>query len=215
MRSTPARLNGCSRTRRRRSAHRRSSSTTPVAGSAGPSPNSTRRRSSRPSPSRRWALFMRSSRPRRRMVPAGKGAILLTGATAGIKGFALSAPFAMGKFALRGLAQSAARELSPKGIHVAHIVVDGGRARRAARRSARKSRQHTAPRRHCPIHTSTCCASIAAPGRGNSRSDPGWSNSESTQDGAHSAMAVSRASPLAPNVVGQYQTTQARRTSNT
>lgn len=61
----------------------------------------------------------------RRMVPAGKGAILLTGATAGVKGFALSAPFAMGKFALRGLAQSAARELAPKGIHVAHIVVDG------------------------------------------------------------------------------------------
>ena len=62
----------------------------------------------------------------KRMVPAGKGAILLTGATAGVKGFALSAPFAMGKFALRGLAQSAARELAPKGIHVAHIVVDGG-----------------------------------------------------------------------------------------
>jgi NAD(P)-dependent dehydrogenase (short-subunit alcohol dehydrogenase family) len=62
----------------------------------------------------------------RRMVPAGKGAILLTGATAGVKGFALSAAFAMGKFALRGLAQSAARELAPKGIHVAHIVVDGG-----------------------------------------------------------------------------------------
>lgn len=62
----------------------------------------------------------------KRMVPAGKGAILLTGATAGVKGFALSAAFAMGKFALRGLAQSAARELAPKGIHVAHIVVDGG-----------------------------------------------------------------------------------------
>ncbi|QGZ64509.1 SDR family NAD(P)-dependent oxidoreductase [Paraburkholderia acidisoli] len=62
----------------------------------------------------------------KRMVPAGKGAILLTGATAGVKGFALSAPFAMGKFALRGLAQSAARELIPKGIHVAHVVIDGG-----------------------------------------------------------------------------------------
>ncbi|SAK60098.1 short chain dehydrogenase/reductase family oxidoreductase [Caballeronia fortuita] len=61
----------------------------------------------------------------RRMVPKGKGAILLTGATAGVKGFALSAPFAMGKFALRGLAQSAARELAPKGIHVAHFVIDG------------------------------------------------------------------------------------------
>lgn len=62
----------------------------------------------------------------KRMLPLGKGAILLTGATAGVKGFALSAPFAMGKFALRGLVQSAARELAPQGIHVAHIVVDGG-----------------------------------------------------------------------------------------
>jgi NAD(P)-dependent dehydrogenase (short-subunit alcohol dehydrogenase family) len=62
----------------------------------------------------------------RRMIPHGHGAILLTGATAGVKGFALSAPFAMGKFALRGLAQSAARELMPKGIHVAHFVIDGG-----------------------------------------------------------------------------------------
>ncbi|MBI0331279.1 SDR family NAD(P)-dependent oxidoreductase [Burkholderia plantarii] len=61
----------------------------------------------------------------RRMLPARHGAILLTGATAGVKGFALSAPFAMGKFALRGLAQSAARELTPQGIHVAHLVVDG------------------------------------------------------------------------------------------
>jgi NAD(P)-dependent dehydrogenase (short-subunit alcohol dehydrogenase family) len=62
----------------------------------------------------------------KRMEQASHGAILLTGATAGVKGFALSAPFAMGKFALRGLAQSAARELAPKGIHVAHIVIDGG-----------------------------------------------------------------------------------------
>ena len=60
------------------------------------------------------------------MLPKGHGAILLTGATAGVKGFALSAAFAMGKFALRGLAQSMARELSPKGIHVAHFVIDGG-----------------------------------------------------------------------------------------
>jgi NAD(P)-dependent dehydrogenase (short-subunit alcohol dehydrogenase family) len=60
-----------------------------------------------------------------RMLPRGSGAILLTGATAGIKGFAQSAPFAMGKFALRGLAQSAARELGPRGIHVVHFVIDG------------------------------------------------------------------------------------------
>jgi NAD(P)-dependent dehydrogenase (short-subunit alcohol dehydrogenase family) len=62
----------------------------------------------------------------RRMLPQRHGAILLTGATASVKGFATSAAFAMGKFALRGLAQSAARELGPQGIHVAHIMVDGG-----------------------------------------------------------------------------------------
>jgi NAD(P)-dependent dehydrogenase (short-subunit alcohol dehydrogenase family) len=62
----------------------------------------------------------------RRMLPAGRGTILLTGASAGVKGYAQSAPFAMGKFALRGLAQSAARELHPKGVHVAHVVIDGG-----------------------------------------------------------------------------------------
>ncbi len=62
----------------------------------------------------------------RRMLPRRHGAILLTGATASVKGFAESSGFAMGKFALRGLAQSAARELAPKGIHVAHFVIDGG-----------------------------------------------------------------------------------------
>lgn len=61
----------------------------------------------------------------RRMLKLSKGTILFTGATASIKGFALSAGFAMAKFALRGLAQSMARELQPKGIHVAHVVIDG------------------------------------------------------------------------------------------
>ncbi len=61
-----------------------------------------------------------------RMLPRGHGAILFTGASASVKGYAQSAPFAMGKFALRGLAQSLARELSPQGIHVAHFVIDGG-----------------------------------------------------------------------------------------
>jgi NADP-dependent 3-hydroxy acid dehydrogenase YdfG len=60
------------------------------------------------------------------MLPKKAGVILLTGASAGVKGYPQSAPFAMGKFALRGLAQSMARELHPQGIHVAHIVVDGG-----------------------------------------------------------------------------------------
>ena len=62
----------------------------------------------------------------KRMIPRGSGAILLTGASASVKGYPLSAAFAMGKFALRGLAQSTARELGPKGIHVAHFVIDGG-----------------------------------------------------------------------------------------
>jgi len=62
----------------------------------------------------------------RRMIPHGHGAILLTGASASVKGYPLSSAFAMGKFALRGLAQSTARELGPKGIHVAHFVIDGG-----------------------------------------------------------------------------------------
>jgi len=67
------------------------------------------------------------------MLPHAHGAILFTGASASVKGYAQSAPFAMGKFALRGLAQSMARELSPQGIHVAHVVVDGGI--RSARRA--------------------------------------------------------------------------------
>jgi NAD(P)-dependent dehydrogenase (short-subunit alcohol dehydrogenase family) len=62
----------------------------------------------------------------RRMLPKRHGAILFTGASASVKGYAESAPFAMGKFALRGLAQSLARELHPQGIHVAHVVIDGG-----------------------------------------------------------------------------------------
>jgi NAD(P)-dependent dehydrogenase (short-subunit alcohol dehydrogenase family) len=62
----------------------------------------------------------------KRLVPRGSGAILLTGASASVKGFAQSSAFAIGKFGLRGLAQSAARELAPKGVHVAHFVIDGG-----------------------------------------------------------------------------------------
>lgn len=70
--------------------------------------------------------FLVAQQAVRRMLPKGRGAILFTGASASIKGYAESAPFAMGKFALRGLAQSMARELSPRGIHVAHVVIDGG-----------------------------------------------------------------------------------------
>jgi NAD(P)-dependent dehydrogenase (short-subunit alcohol dehydrogenase family) len=70
--------------------------------------------------------FLVAQEAARRMVKQGEGAIFFTGASASVKGYALSAPFAMGKFALRGLAQSLARELQPKGIHVAHFVIDGG-----------------------------------------------------------------------------------------
>jgi NAD(P)-dependent dehydrogenase (short-subunit alcohol dehydrogenase family) len=70
--------------------------------------------------------FLVAQQAAKRMLPRGHGAILLTGASASVKGYAQSAPFAMGKFALRGLAQSMARELAPRGIHVAHFVIDGG-----------------------------------------------------------------------------------------
>jgi NAD(P)-dependent dehydrogenase (short-subunit alcohol dehydrogenase family) len=69
----------------------------------------------------------------RRMLPNGHGAILFTGASASVKGYAQSVPFAMGKFALRGLAQSMARELAPQGLHIGHFVIDGGI--RSARRA--------------------------------------------------------------------------------
>ena len=69
--------------------------------------------------------FLVAREAARRMVPKAHGAILFTGASASVKGYPLSASFAMGKFALRGLAQSMARELAPQGIHVAHFVIDG------------------------------------------------------------------------------------------
>jgi len=72
-----------------------------------------------------FGAFLVAQRAAARMLKKGSGAILFTGASASVKGYAESAPFAMGKFALRGLAQSMARELSPKGIHVAHFVIDG------------------------------------------------------------------------------------------
>jgi NAD(P)-dependent dehydrogenase (short-subunit alcohol dehydrogenase family) len=76
--------------------------------------------------------FLVAQQAAKRMLPNKRGAILFTGASASVKGYPQSAPFAMGKFALRGLAQSMARELSPQGIHVAHFVIDGG-IRSAAR----------------------------------------------------------------------------------
>ena len=82
-----------------------------------------------------FGAFLVTQQAAKHMGPRGAGAILLTGATASVKGFANSAAFAMGKFALRGLAQSAARELGPKGIHVAHFIIDG--AVRSAQRQER------------------------------------------------------------------------------
>ena len=77
--------------------------------------------------------FLVAQQAVKRMLPKKRGVILFTGASASVKGYAESAPFAMGKFALRGLAQNMARELHPQGIHVAHVVIDGGikSARRA------------------------------------------------------------------------------------
>jgi NAD(P)-dependent dehydrogenase (short-subunit alcohol dehydrogenase family) len=73
-----------------------------------------------------YGAFLVAQEAVKRMLPRGHGAILFTGASASVKGYAQSAPFAMGKFALRALAQSMARELSPQGIHVGHVVIDGG-----------------------------------------------------------------------------------------
>jgi NAD(P)-dependent dehydrogenase (short-subunit alcohol dehydrogenase family) len=73
-----------------------------------------------------FGAFLVAQAAARMMLPVKHGTILFTGASAGVKGYAQSAPFAMGKFALRGLAQSMARELHPQGIHVAHVVIDGG-----------------------------------------------------------------------------------------
>ncbi|MBV9753978.1 MAG: SDR family NAD(P)-dependent oxidoreductase [Hyphomicrobiales bacterium] len=73
-----------------------------------------------------FGAFLAGREAARAMLPRGKGTILFTGASAGVKGYPRSAPFAMGKFALRGLAQSMARELHPQGIHVGHVVIDGG-----------------------------------------------------------------------------------------
>jgi NAD(P)-dependent dehydrogenase (short-subunit alcohol dehydrogenase family) len=69
--------------------------------------------------------FLNAQQAARRMVARGRGTILFTGATAGLRGSAHFAAFAGAKHALRALAQSMARELGPKNVHVAHVVVDG------------------------------------------------------------------------------------------
>lgn len=73
-----------------------------------------------------FGAFLMAQQAAKRMLPHNNGAILFTGASAGVKGYPNSSTFAMGKFALRGLAQSLARELHPQGIHIGHFVIDGG-----------------------------------------------------------------------------------------
>ena len=108
-----------------------------------------------------------------RMLRQGHGTILFTGASASVKGYPRSSSFAMGKFALRGLAQSLARELQPQNIHVGHIVIDGGIGRPATRapKGAAPTRCSTRTRSQKPI--CSCTASTAAPGPGRSNCVPG------------------------------------------
>lgn len=73
-----------------------------------------------------FGAFLAAQQAAKSMLARGSGTILFTGASAGVKGYPQSAPFAMGKFAMRGLAQSMARELHPQNIHIGHIVIDGG-----------------------------------------------------------------------------------------
>ena len=70
--------------------------------------------------------FLVAKEASKRMLKNKKGSIFFTGASASIKGFANSSVFAMGKFGLRGLAQSLARELHPQNIHIGHFIIDGG-----------------------------------------------------------------------------------------
>jgi NAD(P)-dependent dehydrogenase (short-subunit alcohol dehydrogenase family) len=88
-----------------------------------------------------FGAFLAGQQAARVMLRRGKGTILFSGASAGVKGYARSAPFAMGKFALRGLAQSMARELHPHGVHIGHVVIDGGI--RSARRADPDGRDST------------------------------------------------------------------------
>ncbi|MGI9354751.1 MAG: SDR family NAD(P)-dependent oxidoreductase [Rhizobiaceae bacterium] len=73
-----------------------------------------------------FGAFLMAQQAAKRMLPRNSGTMLFTGASAGVKGYPNSSSFAMGKFALRGLCQSLARELHPQGIHIGHFVIDGG-----------------------------------------------------------------------------------------
>ena len=86
-----------------------------------------------------YGAFLVAQQAAIRMVKQGSGSIFFTGASAGVKGFPNSSVFAMGKFGLRGLAQSLARELHPKNIHIAHFVIDGGIASKERQNSVEES----------------------------------------------------------------------------
>ena len=73
-----------------------------------------------------FGAFLVAQEASKRMLEKGSGSIFFTGASASVKGYAQSSVFAMGKFGLRGLAQSLARELHPKNIHIGHFIIDGG-----------------------------------------------------------------------------------------
>ncbi len=121
------------------------------------------------------AAFRVAQQAVRRMLPERHGAVLFTGASAGVKGFAQSAAFAMGKFALRGLAQSMARELAPQGIHVAHVVVDGGIRPVGTPNDGQDV--HLDPDAIAATYV-PCLRNRAASGPGRSRCGPGSSASE-------------------------------------
>jgi len=77
-----------------------------------------------------FGAFLVAKEAAKRMIKRKSGSIFFTGASAGVKGFANSSVFAMGKFGLRGLAQSLARELHPQNIHIGHFIIDGAIGRK-------------------------------------------------------------------------------------
>ena len=120
-----------------------------------------------------FGAFLVGQQAVKRMLPKKHGCIVFTGASASVKGYALSAAFAMGKFALRGLAQSMSRELHPKGIHVAHVDHRRRHQERAAARAAGKDGQPAQSRLRLPRATCTSFISRTAPGHRNWNSGPG------------------------------------------
>lgn len=125
--------------------------------------------------------FLVAQQAVKRMLPNSHGAMFFTGASASIKGFANSAAFAMGKFALRGLAQSMARELSPKGIHVAHFIIDGAIRNPGRSEAPDKPIRCSIPMRS-PKPICRYCASREAPGPGRSNSGLGSRRSDPSYD---------------------------------